>query len=221
MQEPNRVPNDVDAVKEEAALVPATVGDRAKYIAEIAGGMTGRPTKFDIKTSKFITADDGSEVPDAEYIALCPETLAGYIKFNGPGTPPDREMGLLYGGFVMPTRESLGDTDESKWEANLDGRPSDPWKHQIALPLMNATTQELFVFTATSDTGRRAVGRLLQHYERMLRLSPDDLPIVRLKAGGFNHRDSRVGWVPTPNFAIVGKTTRAAEPSYFSDRMPF
>ena len=95
MQKLDRVPNDVDAVREEAALVPATtVSDRAKYLTEIAGGMAGRPIKFDIKASKFITTDDGSEVADAEYIALCPETLTGFIKFNGPDTPPDREMGL-------------------------------------------------------------------------------------------------------------------------------
>ena len=86
---------------------------------------------------------------------------------------------------------------------------------------MNATTQELLVFTTMNDTGRRAVGRLLQHYERMLRLNPDELPIVRLKAGGFNHRNSKIGWVPTPNFAIVGKTARAADSAYLNDTLPF
>ena len=123
MQKLDRVPNDVDAVREEAALVPATtVSDRAKYLTEIAGDMAGRPIKFDIKASKFITTDDGSEVADAEYIALCPQTLTGFIKFNGPDTPPDREMGLLYGGYVMPAREDLGDLDETKWESALTGR---------------------------------------------------------------------------------------------------
>ena len=46
MQKLDRVPNDVDAVREEAALVPATtVSDRAKYLTEIAGGMAGTADK--------------------------------------------------------------------------------------------------------------------------------------------------------------------------------
>jgi hypothetical protein len=134
----------------------------------------------------------------------------------------------MYDGFRMPPRADLGDVDETQWPAGLSNAPEDPWKHQIALPLMNAATQELLVFTTLNDTGRRAVGRLLQHYERMLRLLSDELPIVRLKVGGFNHRDPRVGWVSTPQFAIVGRTKRdsvaksAPPPDDFDDQeIPF
>jgi len=31
---------------------------------------------------------------------------------------------------------------------------------------------------------------------------------VRLKSGGFNHRDDRIGWVPVPVFAVVGRAPR-------------
>jgi hypothetical protein len=44
-------------------------------------------------------------------------------------------MGLLYEGFVMPPRDSPGDLDQSKWEMGLDGKPKDPWSHQIYLVL--------------------------------------------------------------------------------------
>ena len=39
-------------------------------------------------------------------------------------------------------------------------------------------------------------------------------PVVRLKVGGFNHRDERVGWVPTPVLAVVGRAPKdsAAKP---------
>jgi len=37
-----------------------------------------------------------------------------------------------------------------------------------------------------------------------------DYPVIRLKLSGFNHRDERVGWVPTPAFAVVGKAPRHA-----------
>jgi hypothetical protein len=211
--------------------VPApAANDRAarnRYLEEIAGGMPGRLIKFSTKVNKYVTVDDGSDVEDVDYVALCPETLVGWINFPGDDSPPQRVMGLLYDGFKMPPREELGDLDETQWPAGLDNSPQDPWLHQIALPLMNAATQELLVFTTLNDTGRRAVGRLLQHYERMLRLNSDELPIVRLKVGGFNHRDPRVGWVSTPQFAIVGRTKRsdvtksAAPPDDFNEEIPF
>jgi hypothetical protein len=182
---------------------------RNRYLEQIAGGMPGRLIKFSTKVNKFVTIDDGSDAEDVDYIALCAETLVGWIKFGGDDAPPERVMGLLYDGFRMPPREELGDLDVTQWPAGLSNAPEDPWRHQIALPLMNASTQELLVFTALNDTGRRAVGRLLQHYERMLRLKPGELPVVRLKVGGFNHRDARVGWVSTPQFAIVGRINRS------------
>jgi hypothetical protein len=184
--------------------------------------------KFSTKVNKFVTVDDGSDVEDTDYIALCNETLVGFIKFSGDDLPPERIQGLLYDGFRMPSEDELPDRDKTQWPEGLSGAPEDPWKHQMALPLMNAATQEVLVFTTLNDTGRRAVGRLLQHYERMLRLNPDELPIVRLKVGGFNHRDPRVGWVSTPQFAIVGRTKRdavaksAVVPDDFDDQeIPF
>jgi hypothetical protein len=48
------------------------------------------------------------------------------------------------------------------------------------------------------------VGALLRHYDRI----PGRYPVVRLQPGGFNHRDPRVGWVPVPNFPIVGQVTQ-------------
>jgi hypothetical protein len=123
-------------------------------------------------------------------------------------------QGLLYDGFVKPARATLGDLDESKWLEGLSGKPEDPWKHQMCLVLQHTATLELFTFVTTSDTGRRSVGNLLRHYDRMRRAGSDEVPVVRLRVGGFNHRDPRVGWVPTPMFAVVGRTPRdsAAKP---------
>ena len=64
-------------------------------------------------------------------------------------------------------------------------------------------------------TERRAVGNLLRHYDRTQKSHPDELPVVRLKTGGFQHRDERIGWVHTPVFAVVGRAPRdsAAKPN--------
>jgi hypothetical protein len=137
-------------------------------------------------------------------------------------------MGVLYDGFVMPPRESLDDLNPADWPLGLSGGPEDPWQHQICLVLQTPGTHELFTFATTSKTGRRAIGNLLRHYDRMRKRDADHYPVVRLKTSGFNHRDERIGWVPTPMFAVVGKAPKASaaipdtSPSAdLSDAIPF
>ena len=94
--------------------------------------------------------------------------------------------------------------------------------------MQNTETAELFTFTTSSKTGRRAVGKLLRHYQRMQRTRPDELPVIRLGKGGFKHNDSRVGWVDTPVFVVVGRAPRdsAAKPdtslgTFLDDKIVF
>jgi Domain of unknown function (DUF4262) len=42
----------------------------------------------------------------------------------------------------------------------------------------------------------------------MQKTNPGEVPVVRLRSGGFNHRDDRIGWVATPVFAVVGRAPR-------------
>ncbi len=86
----------------------------------------------------------------------------------------------------------------------------------------------MFTFVTSSKTGQRAVGSLIKHYRRMIKSCPDEVPVVRLKVGGFKHKDSRVGWVVTPMFVVYGKTKRddAARPDtsmevVLNDQIPF
>lgn len=201
------------AVKPNSATAVARPDNRTpvqQYLDEVApASIVGRLIKFG-KEGVFVTSDDGEPVPDtAEFLALCGETLIGWIKFGQEkDDPPERIMGLLYDGFAMPPRATLGDTDETQWKPGLSGAPEDPWHHQTNLVLQNAETKELYTFSTTSQTGRRAVGNLLRHFDRMQRTNAGEVPVVRLKAGGFNHRDERIGWVPVPVFAVVGRAPR-------------
>ena len=105
-----------------AVALPDSRTAAQKYIDENApSSIVGRLVKF-TKDGVFTTADDGEPVSeDADFIALCDETLVGWIKFNGKDEPPDRVMGLLYSDFRMPMRDSLGDTDASQWEERTFG----------------------------------------------------------------------------------------------------
>jgi hypothetical protein len=228
-----------DAARAQQALVtthpaalPAVLGNRSvaeQYVDEYApSSIAGQLVKFS-KEGKFIIAETDEEIdPNEDFIALVDETLVGWIKFNGEGAPPERHQGLLYQGFVMPKRESLGDTDESQWPEGLSGKPNDPWQHQVCLVLQSVTTQALYTFTTSSQTGRRAVTSLMSHYNRMQHRDPDAYPVVKLKPSGFEHKDSRVGWVHTPMFVVCGRTPKntAAKPDTsvagdMNDSIPF
>ena len=209
------------------AVVPATPENyRQRYLDEVApSSIAGRLIKF--KEGSYITTDDEKEVPEgAEFILLADDTLIGWIKFNGEGEPPERVMGLLFDDFVMPPVESLPDRDKSKWELGLDGEPADPWQHQQCIVLQETETAELFTFSTSSKTGRRAVGNLLRHFTRMQKTHPDQLPVIRLGKSGFEHKDKRVGFVDTPVFVVCGRAPRdsAAKPdtsigTYLNDKI--
>jgi hypothetical protein len=212
-----------------ALAVPDKRTDVQRYLDEIApASIVGRMVKFS-KGGEFVVSDDDSVVDeDVDFVALVDQTLIGWIKFNGEGAPPDRAMGLLYDGFAMPARSSLPDLDQAKWEIGLDGRPADPWQHHVYLVLQRADTGELFTFVTSSVTGRRAIGTLLRHYDRMQRTHPDQYPVIRLKIGGFQHKDDRVGWVKVPVLAVVGRHAKdnAAKPDTslavdMNDSLPF
>jgi hypothetical protein len=134
----------------------------------------------------------------------------------------------VYKGFVMPKRESLGDLDPTQWPQGLSGQPSDPWQHQMSMVLQNTDTQALYTFSTSSQTGRRAVTNLMAHFNRMQTRDPDAYPVVRLKPSGFEHKDSRVGFVHTPSFVVVGRAPKnsAAKPDTsieadMNDALPF
>jgi hypothetical protein len=187
-----------------------------RYLDEIApASIVGRMLKFDGKAGAFVTPDDGEPIAEGtEFTALCDQCLIGWIRFGSEGEPPTRHMGLLHAGFIMPARATLGDVDPARWPVGLDKKPSDPWLHQMAMVLQHAETAALFTFVTTNKTGRRAVGALLRHYDRMLKTNPAEYPVVRLEASGFNHPDQRIGWVATPMFTVVGRRPRdsAARP---------
>lgn len=194
------------AVKAATPALPDNRNAIERYVDEIAPPfLAGRMIKFS-KDGKFVFADTDEVIsPAIEFVALVGETLVGWIRFHHDGeTPPERVQGLLFDGFEMPPRETLGELDQAEWPAGLSGLPEDPWKHQICLVLQRLDTQEIATFVTTSQTGRNAVGSLIRHYRRLQKTNPGEQPVVRLQAGGFNHRDPRVGWVATPQFSIVG-----------------
>jgi hypothetical protein len=175
------------------------------YLDTVApAGLYGREITF--KEGIFTTRDDGEGIRESRvFVALMDQVAVGLIHFHGKGNPPDVHMALIYDGQLPPDRDSLGETDESQWETGLSGKPEDPWCRQNYLPMEDPETKEAFTLVNRTVTGIRAIGNLMRHYERLRKSHPDTYPLINLKVGGFNHRDERVGWVPTPNLTVVGR----------------
>src|SRR5262245_58403420 len=212
LKEQQQAAKAVARVPAKTAPAPAAIDNRTpqeRYIDEVAPStIAGQMAKFS-KDGKFIISETEQEVSlDQEFIALCDEVLIGYVKFNGEGEPPDRHQGLLYSGYVMPSRDSLGDMDQTEWPEGLDGLPADPWQHQMCLVLQDPQSLALYTFVTSSVTGRRAVGNLLRHFDRMRRSDPNSYPVVRLRPSGFQSKKKGVGWVHTPSFVVVGRTAK-------------
>jgi hypothetical protein len=161
------------------------------------------------KEGKFVRSDTEEVIPDTtDFVAPVDQFRVSIVKFNGKGVPPDRIGGLPFDGFALPAVEDRPDRDESQWEHGLSGELEDPWKPSAEMPLQRRDTGEVFIFTTMSPTGRGSVAALVETYRRMLRTSPNDYPVVRLKAGGFESRRKGVGWVNVPRFVVVGRTPR-------------
>src|SRR5262245_22742682 len=67
----------------------------------------------------------------------------------------------------------------------------------------------MYIFGTTSLTGRRECDKLISACARMQKSEPDFYPVVKLDVSGFEHRDSRIGWVRTPCFTRVGKAPKS------------
>jgi hypothetical protein len=216
---------DRGAIALRIITTPAAIDAGLNHLAKHAS--SGTVLRFN-KDGKFVqpTAGD-AEVPEGtELVCHWYGARAGYQRFNGPGQPPNVKIDLVFGG-KPPERSELGDDDASQWPVSeMTGRPEDPWREVQMVPLESPETGEIFVFQTMSVTGLRAVANLLRQSARMATKNPDHLPVVKLRAGGFDHR--KYGWVRVPAFEFVGKAPRtntaAAETSvaaHLNDEIPF
>src|SRR5262245_6601047 len=82
------------------AVPPATPDSRSprqRYLDDVApSGLVGRLVRFDGKAGRYLFADTEETVSaDEDFVALCDQTLAAFVKFQGD-QPPVRVGGLLY-----------------------------------------------------------------------------------------------------------------------------
>src|SRR5262245_13538409 len=111
------------------------------YVNE-GGANFGKLLKF-IKGEYFVGED---EVPKGtEYAAVMFEERRGWVKFVD-GKPVDYRIGLVREGYVLPTRQSLGDNDPAFWPTDKKGNPQDIWVKQAYLPIVDIESNEMLCF---------------------------------------------------------------------------
>jgi hypothetical protein len=176
---------------------PAAINTGLDYLAKHTS--MGTVLRFS-KDGKFIqpTQGDAELSEGTELVCHWNQARAGYQRFNGTGKPPDVKIDLIFGG-KPPERSELGDDDASQWPiSDMTGRAEDPWREVQMVPLESIETGEVYIFQTMSVTGLRSVANLLRQSSRFASKNPDYLPVIKLRAGGFDHH--KYGWVRTPAF---------------------
>jgi hypothetical protein len=83
-------------------------------------------------------------------------------------------------GRMLPSRETLGSNDETKWQLGPDGKPRDPLQNTRLVYLVDEETAEAFTFSTSSYGGRNAVADLGDQIARKRHACPGAVPIVEL-----------------------------------------
>ena len=196
-------------VKKPNNAVPATT-DKNMFEA-YAEGIDNQMIAGDLlKFSKgdYLVGRNGDKCTETMVAALMPGLVSGWIRWED-NRPVEHVMGLLIEGFTPPSRGTLGHLDKAAWEPDArgepDGRgePRDPWQLGFYLPMITENCETVFTFTSTSDGARRrALAPLCREYGHRIRQHPNEIPIVRLEQGSYQHPDRRIGRVKYPLFPV-------------------
>jgi hypothetical protein len=165
--------------------------------------IVGSLLKF-TKFGDFVHGSYDDVLKHGTHLAAHMHTLAvGWQRWQN-NRPADTRMGFLAEGFEPPKRSALGDMDQALWERDDDGKARDPWQFSNLLVLSDLKSRELYTFTTSSRGGLSAVGELAKMYSNHLRTHPDEVPIVELQMGSYQHPNKSYGKIRFPIFKGAG-----------------
>ena len=187
-------------------------GNAAQYFEEYGNAasmrnIVGQLLKF--SKGDWLVGQDNEELdPKTHLVACMDEMQIGWVKWVD-GKPEENIMGRIIDGYQPKKRKELGDTDESEWEVDNDGKPRDPWQFNNLIimrpPGLDAIEEEdLYTFVTSSRGGINAVGELCKAYGKQMRLRPNDYPIIELGVNSYNHPNKEYGRIKIPLLTVVG-----------------
>src|SRR5262249_22199149 len=137
----------------------------------------GRPSFFGrmlrFRKGEWLLGAEKEKVPDrTRFAAVMAEVRHGFLKFlltvdedGNERRVPVHNVGKITDGFVGPDREALDERDRTKWKIGLDGKPEDPWKLVIYLPMISPDGETIATFTTSTKTGLPRVWGLIDRYQ--------------------------------------------------------
>lgn len=172
--------------------------------------IVGKLLKF--SKGDYLMGEDNEEVEEGtQLVANMEELMVGWIRWED-GKPTDQIMGRVSEGYQPPKRNTLGDDDKTRWEVDEQGRERDPWQFSNYLLLKTpgeSGDDHLFTFTTSSRGGLNAIGELCKTYGKEMRQRPDDLPVVALEVGSYQHSNKAYGRIKFPIFKVVSWAPKA------------
>jgi hypothetical protein len=121
--------------------------------------------KFDARTGEYKARGRDTSFTDQEFVVDLNAAVGGYLRFNAGR--PERHTGRIFPKDEAPRRSTLPDNDPSRWSPGKfsGGKPEDPYRAIVELPLRHRETGETFVLTLQNKNaicGSRLPPRLPQ-----------------------------------------------------------
>jgi hypothetical protein len=164
------------------------------------------------KEGEYLVGEDKISL-GREYLVHPLDWTRGWVKWED-GIIVDQRMVRVADDIKLPTREELGDNDESLWKEEKD-----PWVFQNILPMDDLETREYMIFVTSSVGGKVAVETLCNSVVRAYKKGRQfGLPVIGLATKPF---PTKFGTKPRPHFPIVRWHDLPQLGEDMSDEVPF
>jgi hypothetical protein len=212
--------------------LPAPGSNGANPFIAFASGADGVPLRFDAKVGawKLGLGADAVTIPNGTLVVGQMSYLSHVWSKWEDQKRTGREVAMVGNWEIPKRRDQLDDFDQSFWATDEEtGQPKDPWQQSFELPMVNAETDELWIFSTNSKGGVAAVKKLSGAYGRGQNKHPGCYPVIELSSGGYQHPIRSRGYINTPLLSITDWQPRddASEPpaksagEALNDAIPF
>jgi hypothetical protein len=214
MKPKKKAPTKVEEPRKTAtgsALIPAAsklpsteaLEGLNKYAKTGAPSWFGDLLKFSGKTGEWTAGSQGLVIKKGRLVAVVPEMIAGHVVWKD-GEMADQDWLPAFKFDPRDHRAALEDHDQSLWPTDEDGKPTDPWKEAVMLPMVDPNTRAEFTFSSSSYGGVKAAKQLVTTYLKQLAAAPETtkgcLPVVALGFSSYKHPDKKRGTIFNPVF---------------------
>jgi hypothetical protein len=125
----------------------------------------------------------------------------GFVEWQDAKIAQQAWLGIAEAAKLKILRQTLGNLDPEFWpERDPRGRPRDPLHESARVPVVWVEKRKPMLFTTSSDTGTKAVKRLVRDCIEGGR--DGHVPITKLEISSFQHSNRSIGEIFFPVFEL-------------------